>query len=128
MDAAQGNGSFSNAVQYALDNGDDFGFNGPLCTKLGLTTEDRPCLVKAVIIKENGLRRQFMVSIDPGFRYVLFGYKRIDTEGTLFLTSAKGKLSRCVHVNKFAPMQDIPVSEALPDFEKEKAFWIERLK
>jgi hypothetical protein len=59
--------------------------------------------------------------------FVFFGYL-IDHEGGVFLTSGKGNLLRCIYYKKDAPPQDIPVSEALPDFEKEKAFWIERLK
>jgi hypothetical protein len=124
---AGGEEAFSNAVQYALDNGMDLDFNGPVSTELGATAENRPLRVKAVIINENGLHRQFMVSTGPGHRYAVIGYKTAD-EGTLFLTSAEGKLIRCMRIFMHAPTQYTPLSEALPDFEKEKAFWIGRLK
>jgi hypothetical protein len=59
---------------------------------------------------------------------VLFGYKNDEKTGTLFLTTLEGKFVRCVLIHGNDPLQDVPYSEALPDFEKEKAFWIERLR
>ncbi|MFA6092592.1 MAG: hypothetical protein WCU88_03915 [Elusimicrobiota bacterium] len=112
-----------------LETGTSGSLPGQFCTALGITTGNAPCQLKALWVDptDSKYKKIIMAGNEHGRTDIVIIY-RTKPEGTLFLTSSHGQLKEAVHFEHLQPPQHIPLDKARADFEREKAFWIERLK
>ena len=108
------------------------GFGGPLsgriCTALGVTRNRKPLPVEQLSVSASGIGRTFNVSRHRGRLDVIVALKTKEST-TVFLTSANGDLQKAIQSASARPeeLREIPGAEAVPVFEKEKAWWLEWL-
>lgn len=103
------------------------GFGGPLsgkiCTALGVTRNNEPFPVEQISAGTPEASRSFNASRHRGRLDVIIALKT-KQETTVYLTSAQGMLEKAVQQKQGGTIQEIPVTDATPGFEKEKAWWL----
>jgi hypothetical protein len=104
------------------------GFGGPLsgkiCTALGVTKDNEPFPVEQITAGTPEASRSFNASRHRGRLDVIIALKT-KQETTVYLASAQGVLEKAVHQKQGEMIQEIPVTDATPGFEKEKAWWLD---
>jgi hypothetical protein len=104
------------------------GFGGPLsgkiCTALGITTNNEPLPVEQISVNSPVGGKAFNVSRHRGRLDIIIAIKTKDAT-TLFLTSATGGLEKAIVQKQGQPILEMPAADAVADFEREKAWWLE---
>lgn len=97
-----------------------------LCQHFGLT--DGTVSLSYYTLKGNtgDYAKRFHVTKEPDAKDIII-VVRIGTEHTFYLTSPDGVLRAALYWKKESPVQDIAITVAQAGFDKEKAYWIERV-
>ena len=98
-----------------------------LSSLLGISSNEKECLVKQTVTRTGKLVQGFDVSLTNKNDIVLFVVDETVNDQALYLTSAKGNLRKVVSVKAgVGEVQRITDTDKKA-FEKERQFWLDRL-
>jgi hypothetical protein len=124
---ARGRKRFAQAVDKTFREGLHATLPPHLSSLLGISSEEKECLVMQSVVRTGKVVQGFDVSIANKKDIVLFVVEETANDQTLYLTSADGGLRKVVSVK--AGEGGVPrITEKDKEaFAKEKQFWLDRL-
>jgi hypothetical protein len=121
-------GALSALARKVLEAKSGGNFSGPVCTALGLSQNNEECFFYGVSSMEAAILHQVMVTQARGKTEIAFLYL-LNGEAKVVLASEEGRLEKGVAASeRRSEVSEIPASEASACLEREKAFWLRRLK
>lgn len=98
-----------------------------LSTLLGISSEEKECLVMQSVVRTGKLVQGFDVSLAHKNDIVIFVVDETANDQALYLTSPTGALRRVVSVEAGVGAVRRITDKDKKAFEKEKLFWLDRL-
>ncbi|MFA6093659.1 MAG: hypothetical protein WCU88_08890 [Elusimicrobiota bacterium] len=120
-------GPLTGIAEKVLETGEAGKLPARFCIALGISTSEEPCPLHALSVNSDRYKEIIMAGARRDGLDIILIY-RTNTAATFFLTSTKGQLLKAIHVESYQQIQYPSLDEVRADFEREKAFWIERLK
>jgi hypothetical protein len=98
-----------------------------LSTLLGVSSDDKECLVMQSVVRTGKVVQGFDISMANKNDIVLFVVDETANDQTLYLTSPEGTLRKVVSVEAGVGRVRRITDKDKKAFEKEKQFWLDRL-
>lgn len=98
--------------------------SGPLCTALGITEKGVELPVEQLSATEGDTSRSFNVSRHRGSLDIVMS-RRTPKDLIVLRGSSEGGFVRAIRVKEGGSIENLPGEDAAPEFERERAWWLE---